>query len=361
MNMKLSRTAQHAISTLAAVALLAGCSGAGAPQPSMPTTGISPASVGGLGLGAHRLHQGTYTSLKAPKVHRDTRKSRVSPDAKSAPRLLFVSDDATNDVLIFTMPAMALKGTLTGFSEPQGMCSDKSGNIWITNTGTLQIYQYSRAGTLLNTLSDPDGDPVGCAINKANGDLAVTNIFNTSGNATVDVYANASGTPTSYSNPSQPENFFDGYDGSGNLYVDGFSDSGFSLSVLPNGSGTMSTVNIAGGTIFFPGAVNWRPATGLVLGDQECNGAGSCEYALSVAGSTATITGATPLLNSDGEACDVDQSTISPVGKYYAGGCISEGSAPSSAARWAYPVGGTPTHFTTSVGEPIGAAISNKN
>jgi hypothetical protein len=240
------------------------------------------------------------------------------------------------------------------------MCSDKAGNIWITNTSTFQIFQYSRTGTLLNTLSDPNGYPVGCAVYKANGNLAVTNLFgNPSGNGTVDVYANATGTPTVYSNPSQTENFFAAYDNSGNLYVDGFGTSGFSLSELPNGSGTMSTINISGGTITFPGGVNWRPATGLIVGDQECSN-GSCEDAVSVSGSTGTITFSTPLFNSNGGACDVDQATISPFGKFFAGGCITEGSAPSSAARWKYPAGGEPTNFSTSVSSPTGAAISNK-
>ena len=362
--MKLSRTGQHAFS-LAAVALLAGCSGTGAAQSSAPTSGINPASVGGHGLGVQSLHEGEYyTSVRAPKVHRDTRKSHVSPDAKSVPRLLFVSDDGTDDVYIFSLPKMALMGTLTGFYEPQGLCSDKAGNIWITNTGTLQIFQYSRTGTLLKTLSDTNGFPVGCAVYRANGDLAVTNIEGyPSGDGTVDVYADASGTPRVYNNLSQPYNFFDAYDSSGNLYVDGFDDSGssFSLSELPKGSSTMSTVNISGGTIYSPGGVNWRPATGLIIGDQDCNdGYAACLYAVSVSGSTGTITGSTVLTNYDGGACDVDQSTISPFGKFFAGGCITEGSGPSTADRWAYPAGGTPTNYSATVEYPIGAAISNK-
>ncbi|HEX4012773.1 MAG TPA: hypothetical protein VHX17_02650 [Candidatus Cybelea sp.] len=341
------------------MALLAGCSGAGGSQSSTPATGMNPAAVGGHAPGAAG-HKGTFTSVKMPKVHSDKGKSHVSPDAGNAPRLLFISDDGTNDVYMFKMPSMTLKGTLTGFSEPQGMCADKAGNIWITNTGTLQIYQYSRTGTLLNTLSDPDGDPVGCAIDKSTGDLAVTNIFDNSGNATVDVYANATGTPTSYSNPAQSENFFPSYDNSGNLYVDGFGNSGFSLSVLPSGSSSMTTVSVSGGTIFFPGGMNYKGGS-LIIGDQECNGGSdSCQYATTVSGSTATITGSTPLENSDGGACDVDQGTIAPQGKYFAGGCITEGSGASTAARWAYPAGGIPTNFSTNVSEPIGAAISAK-
>ena len=357
--MKLSRTGQHALGTLVAVALLAGCSGSGGSQSSTPTTGINPASVGGHALGIQGLHGAAYTSVKAPKVHRDTRKSHVSPNAKAVPRLLFISDDETDDVYIFSLPAMALMGTLTGFYEPQGMCSDKAGNIWITNTGTRQTYQYSRTGTLLKTLSDPNGYPVGCAVYKANGDLAVTNLIGyPSGDGSVDVYANATGTPTVYSSPSQTENFFDAYDSSGNLYIDGFGSSGFSLSKLPNGSSTMNTINISGGTIEFPGGVNWRPSSGLVVGDQECSN-GSCLWAVSVSGSTGTITGSTPLNNYNGDACDVDQSTISPFGKFFAGGCISDTSTPSTADRWAYPAGGT-TNYSTSVEFPIGAAISNK-
>jgi hypothetical protein len=308
-------------------------------------------------------HKSTFTSVHAPKVQSDHHKSWVSPDVKRAPRLLFVSDDDLNDVLIFTMPAMQLKGTITGFSEPQGMCSDKQGNVWVANTGTQQGLKYSRTGQLIGSVSDPLGYPVGCAVNPTNGDLALTDIFGVSRNGGVEIYAGATGTPTYYSNPSQIEFFFPAYDGSGNLYADGFGYSGFSLSVLPSGSGTMSTVSYSGGTIYFPGGLNWDRVNGnLVVGDQECNGLGaSCQYQMSISGTTGTITGSTPLSDYGGSPCDVDQGTLAPFSKYFAGPCISEGSNLSAAARWAYPAGGTPGHYNDSaVLYPIGSAISNK-
>ena len=120
----------------------------------------------------------------------------------------------------------------------------------------------------------------------------------------------------------------------------------------------MSSINISGGTIDFPGGVNWTSTSGLVVGDQECNGSGSCLYAITVAGSTGTITGSTPLTNYNGGACDVDQGTMARGGNVFAGGCITESSAPSTAARWHYPTGGVPTNYSTSVSEPIGAAIT---
>jgi hypothetical protein len=106
--------------------------------------------------------------------------------------------------------------------------------------------------------------------------------------------------------------------------------------------------------------MNFTPATGLVIGDQECNGAfSSCAYTVSISGTSGTITGSTPLNNFDGTLCDVDQATIAPFGKYIAGGCITEGTSVSTADRWSYP-SGTVTNHATGVSEPIGAAISNK-
>src|SRR5262249_32390826 len=147
----------------------------------------------------------TITALKTKGVHADHHKSWVSPDAARAPRLLFASDSGTNDVYIFTMPGLQLKGTLTGWNEPQGECADKSGNVWVTNTGSTQIVKLSRTGSVLSTLSDPSGYPVGCAINPTNGDLAVTDIFGFSGAGGIELYTNASGSPTRISNPAQYE------------------------------------------------------------------------------------------------------------------------------------------------------------
>ncbi len=140
------------------------------------------------GFASRHDHLVTYTSVRAPKVKPDHHKSWVSPDVKRAPRLLFISDDSTQDVYIFTMPAMQLKGTLTGFNGPQGMCTDRQGNIWIVNTGTAQGLKYSRTGKQLSSVSDPSGTPVGCAVNPTNGDLALSDILGSSGAGGIEIY-----------------------------------------------------------------------------------------------------------------------------------------------------------------------------
>ena len=206
--MKEFRLATYASSALAA-ALLAACSGAGSAQSSgyAPSSRVSAPT--GVNLPSNPSYQG-FTGLVIPNVHPDHHKSWVSPDAKKAHRLLFISDIDTNDVYIFTMPAMKLKGTLTGFDGPQGMCSDRSGNIWVNNTKSAEIQQYSRDGKLLKTIDDSGYYPVGCAVNKKNGDLAVTNIRSTSGaSGNVTVYASGSD-PQTLVNPNQSEYYFPG-------------------------------------------------------------------------------------------------------------------------------------------------------
>jgi hypothetical protein len=348
------------VSVLASAAFLAACNGGGGSQ----STGYAPS---GAAPAAHHVdvHSGfpANTSFRPLKnVHPDHAKSRVSSDIAKLPRLLFVSDDDTDDVYIFTMPTMQLKGTLTGFAEPQGMCTDRSGNIWITNTETSQVLQYSRAGVAMGSVSVPGYFPVGCAINKTNGDLAVTNIVSTAGgDGNVEVFPGATGTGNILTNPSQTEYFFPTYDKSGNLYVDGFGTSGYILSQCPSGSSSCSTMTVSGVSPGFPGGLNWdRVNNGIILGDQEC-ATGSCQYAATISGSTATVTGTTPVNGISGGICDVDQGTIAPMSKYFAGGCISEATGQSSAAaRWAYPAGGTPGNSNTTAEYPIGAAISNK-
>jgi hypothetical protein len=362
--MRISRPALYALGVTAAAGLLAACSGGGSPSSALaPATGMNSYSLGHVP--ALKDHV-TLTARISKPLHPNHHKSWVSPDAKNAPRLLFISDDGTNTVDIFKMPSVAPKlvGVLTDFSEPQGMCTDASGNIWVTNTGTDQIIQISRTGTTLATLSDPTGFPVGCAVNKKTGDLAVTNIIDNSGNGEILVYANATGTPQQFTSPDVFEFFFPAYDNAGNLYADGEGSFGYALTELPAGSTTLQDVAVSGGTLFFPGGVNWNTGTSsLLLGDQECGDSeASCIYSATVSGGTATITGVTNLSDlSGGTAFDLDQGTVSPQGRYFAGGTISEDSNPSAANRWAFPGGGTPTNFNdTTLSEPIGAAISNK-
>ena len=129
--------------------MLAGCSNTGSASSSSTLAVPS----GGAGAALKRAAVPSVAARPDAAVRTDHDKSWVSPDAKRAPRLLFISDYGAGDVSIFSLPGLTLKGTLTGFSFPEGECSDASGNIWIANTGASQMLLYTRTGTLVKTLS----------------------------------------------------------------------------------------------------------------------------------------------------------------------------------------------------------------
>lgn len=362
--MKICRMVPFISGGLTALALLAGCSSGGSQSSPFGSTASNTEPIGALGHGMMSQSH-IYLSLRPYKVHTDHRKSWVAPDIRRAPRLLFISDAGTNDLYIFTMPALALKATITGLNGPNGECSDRSGNIWVANTDALELLLYSRSGTLLNTLSDPTGSPIGCAVDPS-GNLAVTSYDPFGSSAQVLIYPNATYPPTQeFRNPALDFPFFPAYDPSGNLYVNGLDFFGhYILSEAAAGSTTLSTINISGGTLYFPGMVQWNlVANNLALGDQFCNGSpNACIYSATVSGSTATITGTTQLLTYEGgPVCDMVQGVLARLGRMVAGGGFFLCGAPSTVNRWLFPAGGIPTNYNNSVvSAPIGAAISNR-
>lgn len=347
-----------------------------------------PENSAAMGGRLSRLLGDTLVAAVRPaRVRLDRSKSWIAPDIARRPRKLFISDAATADVYIFSMPDLTLLATIAGFSEPQGMCSDTLGNVWVTDTGATEIVQLSRDGAVIGTLGDPDGYPVGCAVDPATGNLAVANLFNftnrpfSSGSGEVEIYVGpAHSGPTSLDNPDQYYYDFPAYQrgpstaakrgstiAQSNLFVDGENATGvFMLSELTAGTTAFFTINISGGTIHVPGLVQWyRSGPYLAVGDQECGGVhAACIYQVAISGTTGTITGVTNLSNpGGGQVCDLVQGVIGAHGlRYVAGGDIGGcGTSGPTVDRWAYPAGGTPTNFnSTVVSEPIGAAISAK-
>lgn len=289
-----------------------------------------------------------------PQIDNPMGASWIAPQAART-SLLYVSDSGTYDVNVYTYPPLKQVGTLTGFNDPQGECSDAAGNVWITNTKITEIFELRHGGkNPIKILTDPTGYPVSCAVDAATGNLAVTNIFDFSGSGDVLIYRKGGGTPSPFSNPQASNSYFAAFDSKGNLYVSGQTASGaYILSVLPHGKAAMSTVTIKGGTIYFPGSVA-RSGSSLVLGDQECgHKKRSCLYEASVSGTTATITGVTPLSG----ACDVAQVQVTN-GQIAGGDYQHCGHGASSVDLWPFPKGGPASKRVTGVKMPVGATIS---
>lgn len=292
-------------------------------------------------------------------------KSWLSPElqrAAAAP-LLFVSDSGTAEVYIYKLANLKLMGTITGFSEPQGECSDTKGHVWVTDTIGQKIYELTHRGRLVNELSDKSGYPDACAWDKKTGNLAVMNIFNTgSVGGEVLIFKKGSSTGTAYQNSQQYYYNFGGYDKAGNLFFDGRDANGdFMLSELPRGAASANTITLSGGTIYFPGMVQWDASkSDLIVGDQSCgNSYVSCVYSVTVSKSGGTIGTQTQLQNyGGGQVCDLVQGA--ELNGTIAGSDFDFcGSAASASYAWPYPGGGAPNAYAKGTDSiPVGAAIS---
>lgn len=300
------------------------------------------------------------------RIHHDHRKSWMSPDVLKLPRLLFAGEYDTGDVYILTLPDLTEKGLITGFQQPQGECSDKSGNIYIADSGTFTVSKWNREGKELRVYDDTYGYPESCAVNPLNGDVAVTNSYSLGGTEgeVVIFAANPSTPPTVVSNPQQFLYNFAGYDPSGNLWVDGLTAPSGDFILSSCGSSSCSTITTSGGTIYFPGAVQWdRVRNTWVVFDQLCNNQeGSCSYPVSGSGVLGAPTNYLDYLGNP--ACDLVQGVIAANWghKYVVGGDDDYcGFAENTFSRWMYTAGGDPTnHSLIKLEAPSGAAVSNK-
>jgi hypothetical protein len=343
------RFAKAATAILIAGGFLAGCTS---------DTSQSQAVLSGLGI--------NRTDVPPLEVRPDRHRSWVSPDAANAAQLLFESDLGTDDVYIFALPDMTLKGTLTGFKEPLGECSDNHGNVWIANSLKNEMLEYSRSGALLNKIARPNLNPWACAVNPVNGDLAITQENRPHFQpGQVFVYSNPSSVPMILRNPVQVFYFYAAYDPRGDLWIDGTDALGHSM-LSKCDAASCTTIGLSGGSIIAAGTIAWDKDNGTwVVFDQYCRDAPSfCSYPVSARGVVGTPT--TYLSYTGGGLCDLIQVAMVSTGKRpivvggdneYPCGSYKTGSV----NRWAYPAGGNPMNSNVgSVFYPWGAAVSAK-
>jgi hypothetical protein len=217
--------------------------------------------------------------------------------------------------------------------------------IWIV-AGPDQIEEFKVPDTQIKTLSVPFSFPSSCAMNTS-GDLAV-GILDASGSGGGDVviFKNARGSGTAYATPLDEE-FFDGYDGQGNLFADGFTGdrSGFALVELPKGSTKFVTIKTSN-TVRFPGSVQWD-GTYLTVFDQDTEEM----YQYTVTGTTATLKGTVTFSGSG----DCAQTWIVQ-GLVYCGDADN-----GDGEVYAYPGGGSPVAiFTGDFDFPLGVVAAQK-
>lgn len=207
----------------AAITLLAGCGGA------LETAGPS--------------------SLPAPQAARFLRHglSRINPTLRNQD-LLYASSVYTCNVDVFTYPRGKLVQTISacglGFGPAFGLCSDRSGNVFMAMGEGFSIFEFAHGGTTpIAQLESDSLLPLGCSVDPMTGDLAVA-----SEEANVAIFKNASGTPQFYYLAGTSKFFFCTYDNRGNLFADGEHYDGTpSLAELRKGDTALREIKLPAG------------------------------------------------------------------------------------------------------------------
>ena len=200
------------------IVLLAGCGG-----------GMSPAQLGATGqstVAQLRFIGGAAAAHPFQSASANTARSWMAPDAKKSKSLLYVADQGANDVEVYSYPDGKLKGTLTGFQTPSGVCSNKAGDVFILNGNGTTVEVYKHGGSSpVRTLDLPGYPELNCSVDPTTGNLALGVLGNTCGDCFV-VFAGGSGTATVYTPSGQTGLPGCGYDNSGNLFCDAYGSGG---------------------------------------------------------------------------------------------------------------------------------------
>jgi hypothetical protein len=352
-----------ALGSGAAAAVLAACHG-GYQAPLAPS---GPFPQDGAQARLDRLSAGTLNTSGAATVataalHPDLAPSWISTGAATKD-LLYISNYDTDSVAVYSYPQDKLVGTLSGLAGPDGVCSDKHGDVWIVNNAEsveYGIFEYKHGGTQpITILADLDQFAVSCSVDPTTGNLAVTNLAAYgSGPGTLALYTHAQGSAKLYSIPKMAEVYFCGYDDKGNLFVDGKGKQGeFQFAELPKGKRTFTNILLKA-QVIFPGDVVWDGKY-VAVGDQQYERVGSpAEYDSAIyrtTGAGGKKVGTTVL----GDSNDVAGFAI--VGKTVIGADLSPyGYAePNNVPVYNYPAGGKPTKILSKgIDQPHGVALS---
>jgi hypothetical protein len=255
--MAIFRIIRAALGASAALAMLAGCSGGSSPAEFSPG---GPASTGRAD-----------NSLLAPTIARISHKPVATTsfmDLRAADKpLIFVSDAADGVIDIYPQAGKNQKmvGQITGLTQPQGITTDKEGDLYVANTNSSNVLVYAPPynGAPTMTISDTGEFPADVAVSNA-GVVAITNICNApkcrlnTGNVVLYAKGSTKSCATvSYSGSNFTRVMFAEFDKKGVLYIDGM-NSGYqtSFGLVTGGCNATTITNLDYVyTVSFPGGI----------------------------------------------------------------------------------------------------------
>ena len=213
--------------------------------------------------------------------------SWMAPGA-SGQNLLYVSDPGIGAIVVYTyLPGpMTFVGLLTGASDPSGECVDASQNLWVAASYDV-LFEYPHGSDSPSTiLSDPLGAS-SCSVDPTTGNIATVNDFLSD---EVAIFKHAKGPPKVIADAAFHQVIACAYDGSGNLFVDGLSNSEtFTFAELAKGARHIRTI-VLNQPPAEPGDIEWDGKY-IVLDDPR----DAALYQYSISGGSGTQVGTTPI------------------------------------------------------------------
>ncbi len=265
---------EYVLSGIAALVILAGCSGGGAGAPAA-SSAFSQQSVGvqSMSVGQQVSQSSSVLRPGVPELHSNLPATAfVSNEINAKGGASIIVSDATDNVVDIFNVAGRQTAQLTGFSQPQGLALDTAGDLYVADTGNsrIQVYTAGFKGTP-TTINDPGESPASVTID-SKGNLGVTNILTTSGGPGSVSFFNKGGTLlTTLSNANFAKIIFDAFDDKGDLYIDGTNASGAFVAgeVVGGVSGKAITILATGNAIGYPGGIAISSTGKIALDDQE--------------------------------------------------------------------------------------------
>ena len=181
----------YALGVAAAVAVFAGCSGNGS---SLSSVAPAPGAGGQSIVRTHNAMLQPVQFVRGMMAPRNVSVGKTwqgaAPDA--AGTYITACEFFGSVCNLYKQNHNTVVGSIA-VTNPNDLCTDKAGNVWIPDAGTQDTVEYAHGSTApIKSLSGSGVQPSSCAVD-ANGTVYVGNIVDDS----INVYAGGSTTPTS--------------------------------------------------------------------------------------------------------------------------------------------------------------------
>lgn len=253
--------------------------------------------------------------------------------------LLYIST-AGGYVYVYSYPANTLVGQLSGFISPEGLCSDKAGHIFVTDSYLQEVSEFAHGDTqpiAMFTQSSQDWHPISCSVDPGTKNLAVQ----PDGTHSLYIFKHEGSGATIYNNPYGYGYLGGTYDGSGNFFMRGTPNH---IAELPKGTSTFTNIKLSRHIDPTEGFA-WD---GKYLSITNGNTSAIIDYRIHVHRTVGTVVSASSLKGAE----LVRQFTI------YKSRFIGPDQFASQVTFWKYPRFGNAIGAITGLTEPIGSALS---